>query len=187
MVVLAVKIPEKTSATGIWSNSLSSIRTQHGFTLVELVVVMVIFAIIVTMATISIGDPQAKRIKHSSNQVASLIQLAKEQAIFNSQDYALSIWESGYGFYLLDESGWVPVTGDRIFRSRELPTGLEFNLYLDDLKVILTQTDKEKPQVFITSDGEISPFRLEITDRRDWVYQIEFDEIGDFIIDVVNA
>ena len=164
-----------------------AIAKQHGFTLVEIVVVMVIFAIIVTMTTISIGDPQVKRLQQNSERVATLIQLAKEQAIFNSRDYALSIWESGYAFYILNESGWTPVSNDRIFRQRELPDGLQFNLYLDDIKVILTQEDKKKPQVFITSDGEISPFKLDITDRRDWRYQIEFDEIGDFEINAVSV
>lgn len=166
---------------------MRSVAKQNGFTLVELVVVMVIFAIIVTMATISIGDPQVKRIKQNSERVATLIQLAKEQAIFNSQDYALSVWESGYSFYILSEDGWVPVTNDRIFRTRELPDGIQFNLYLDDIKVILSQEDKKKPQVFITSDGEISPFKLDVTDRRDWRFQIEFDEIGEFEINPVNV
>ena len=166
---------------------MNSIAKQNGFTLVEIVVVMVIFAIIVTMTTISIGDPQVKRMQQNSERVATLIQLAKEQAIFNSRDYALSIWESGYAFYTLNENGWTPVSNDRIFRQRELPDGLQFNLYLDDIKVILTQEDKKKPQVFITSDGEISPFKLDITDRRDWRFQIEFDEIGEFEINAVSV
>ena len=160
---------------------------QHGFTLVELVVVMVIFAIIVTMATINIGDPQVKRMQQNSERIATLIQLAKEQAIFNSREYALSVWESGYAFYILSESGWIPVANDRIFRARDLPDGLEFVLYLDDIKVILTQEDKQEPQVFITSDGEISPFKLELTDQHDWRFQIEFDEIGDFEINPVSV
>ena len=162
-------------------------KLQHGFTLVEIVVVMVIIAIVITMTTINIGNPQVKRIKQSSNQVATLIQLAKEQAIFNSQDYAISVWDEGYAFYILGEEGWKLVANDRIFRARELPDGLKFDLHLDGLKVILAQEDKEKPQVFITSDGEISPFKLDITDQREWRYQIEFNEIGEFEINSVNV
>ena len=139
------------------------------------------------MATISIGDPQAKRMKQSSERVATLIQLAKEQAIFNSQDYALSVWESGYAFYILNDENWVAVTDDRIFRPRSLPDGLEFYLYLDGIKVILGIEDKEKPQIFITSDGEISPFKLEITDQHDLLYEITFNETGQFEISLTGA
>ncbi len=177
----------KILATGIWSKELILLGSQRGFTLIELVVVIVVLGIIVTMATINIGDPQVKRVKQSSTQFATLIQLAKEQAIFNSQDYALSVWESGYSFYSLTESGWISISNDRMFRSRDLPEGLQFNLYLDGLKVILSQQDKNKPQVFITSDGEISPFLLEITDQRDWLFQIKFDEIGEFEISPVDV
>ena len=155
---------------------------QNGFTLFEIIVVVAIIAVTLTIATVSIGNPQSKRIKQSSEQVTSLLQLAKEQAIFNSQDYALSIWESGYAFYTLNETGWVAVAGDRIFRARNLPNGLEFSLYLDELKVLLEQEDKQEPQIFITSDGEFSPFKLEITDRQEWLFTISFDETGEFEI-----
>ncbi len=160
---------------------------QHGFTLIEIVVVVAIISIALTMATISIGDPQVKRMKQSSERVAALIQLVKEQAIFNSRDYALSIWDSGYAFYSLNENGWIQVEDDRIFRPRKLPDGLEFVLHLDGLEVILERQDKKKPQIFITSDGEISPFQLEISDLDELIYQINFDESGEFELVLADA
>lgn len=155
-------------------------KTQSGFTLFEVIVVIAIISFALTIATISIGNPQVKRLKQHSQRIASLIQLASEQAIFNSQDYALSIWQSGYAFYTLTETGWLPVSGDRMFRQRNLPEELLFILYLDGVNVTLYNEDKNTPQIFITSDGEISPFQLEITDGQDWSYQINFDERGDF-------
>ncbi|MEM7304073.1 MAG: type II secretion system minor pseudopilin GspH [Pseudomonadota bacterium] len=163
------------------------VQANSGFTLFEIVIVVAIFAIMITMATISMGDPQAKRMKQNSERVATLIQLAKEQAIFNSQDYALSFWESGYAFHTLTENGWAPIDNDRIFRTRNLPDGLQFNLYLEGIKVILKNKDSNKPQIFITSDGEISPFKLEITDRYDLLYEISFNETGDFEISLADA
>ena len=149
---------------------------------------MVILAIIITMATLSIGNPQYKRISQTSQQVVGLVQIASEQAIFNAQEYGVFVWESGYTFNILTAEGWEPVPNDRIFRTRNLPDGLEFDLYLDGLKVNLDRTDQVEeredrddydPQIFITSDGEISPFRLEVTDRRDWKFSIDFNERGE--------
>lgn len=162
-------------------------KTQTGFTLFEVIVVVAIISFALTIATISIGNPQVKRMKQHSERVASLIQLVKEQAIFNSRDYAVSIWQSGYAFYTLDQAGWLLVSDDRIFRTRELPDGLELALHLDGVKVTLEREDKKKPQIFITSDGEISPFQLDVTDSQEWTYQINFDEVGDFDLVLADA
>lgn len=148
---------------------------------------MAIISFALTIATISIGDPQIKRMKQQSERIASLIQLVKEQAIFNSQDYAVSVWESGYAFYTYNESGWVLVSDDRIFRERKLSDGLEFVLYLEGVKVNLEREDKKQPQIFITSDGEVSPFLLELTDLEEWTYQINFDELGEFKLELADS
>ena len=163
------------------------VRADSGFTLFEIIIVLVIFSVMITMVTIGMGDPQVKRMKQNSERVATLIHLAKEQAIFNSQDYALSVWGSGYAFYTLADQGWVVLEDDRIFRTRTLPEGLEFNLYLEGIKVRLDNEDTNKPQIFITSDGEISPFKLEITDRYDLLYEITFNETGKFEISLADA
>ena len=49
---------------------------QRGFTLIEIVVVVVIISIVIGMTTISIGDPQAKRIKQSSTRFMLLFLLS---------------------------------------------------------------------------------------------------------------
>ena len=166
---------------------MRAIKQQSGFTLIEVIVVIAIIGFVLTIATISIGDPQVKRMKQSSERFTALIQLAKEQAIFNSQEYALSVWDSGYAFYILDENGWSLVSNDRIFRERTLPSGIEHELYLDGIKVVLSNEDKNKPQIFITSDGEVSPFQLNITDLVEWTYQINIDELGEFEIELADA
>jgi len=152
---------------------------QRGFTLIEIIVVIALISIVLTMVTVSIGDPQVKRMQEASERFIALIQLTKEQAIFNSQEYAVSIWDSGYSFYTLDKAGWILVTGDKLFRARDLSEGITHKLYLDNIKVILPGEDNKKPQIFITSDGEISPFKLDITDSESWSYKLTFNELGD--------
>jgi len=162
-------------------------KRQSGFTLIEIIVVLIIISVVLTVATISIGDPQVKRMRQTSERFTALIQLAKEQAIFNSQEYALSVWDSGYAFYTLDQQGWVLLTDDKIFRGRTLPEGVEHELFLDGIKVVLSNEDKNKPQIYITSDGEVSPFQLNITDLDKWIYKINFDELGKFDIELADA
>lgn len=173
---------------------------QTGITFIEIVIVIAIIAIMITMVTISFGDPQVKRMSQIRDQITSLVQLASEQAIFNSQDYGIAVTRSGYAFLQLSEFGWVPVNNDRIFRNRLLPEGLELDLYLDGLKVKLDRefiedtsnedeedAERRSPQIYITSDGEISPFILELTDRDDLIFRIQYNAKGEFELETIES
>ena len=69
----------------------------------------------------------------------------------------LSFWDFSYAFYTLDQQGLALLTDDRIFRERILSDGIEHELYLDGVKVVLSSKDKKKLQIYITSDNEVSP------------------------------
>ena len=52
-------------------------------------------------ATLAFGDNQAERMGRTSQQFAALIDLAKDQAIFNSQELGVLFTENSYAFYTL--------------------------------------------------------------------------------------
>ena len=64
-------------------------HSHRGFTLIELLVVIFIIGVVVAAATITLRDNQGKRIDQKSQQLAALIDLAKEQAIFNSEELGI--------------------------------------------------------------------------------------------------
>ena len=74
-------------------------ENDTGLTLIEIVIVIAIISITMAMTTISFGNPQQKQIEQHSARLNALIQLALEQAIFNGQDYALTVVTTGYAFY----------------------------------------------------------------------------------------
>ena len=167
-------------------------RGYRGFTLIELLVVIFIIGVVVAAATITLGDNQGKRLEQKSQQLAALIDLAKEQAIFNSEELGIVFTKDSYSFYQLDsenqeeKDSWVLVTNDSLLREYTLPDGLVFELYLEGIRVTYKQDKDIKPQVYILSDGSITPFHVNITDKVDHTYRLKIAENGALEFIAVN-
>lgn len=170
---------------------------SRGFTLIELLVVIFIISLVVAAASFTLGDNQADRMKQKSQQLAALIDLAKEQAIFNSQELGLLFTENSYAFYRLNTAldkekkevtVWQPIDDDRILIKRTLPDGLEYELFLEGTKVTFAASKLKEitPHVFILSDGSVSPFEINITDKIDHKLGMKFAENGEYEFAAVN-
>ena len=164
-----------------------------GFTLIELLAVLLIVGIVVSAATLAFGDNQAERMNRKSQQLAALIELAKEQAIFNSQELGILFTKDSYSFYTLTTSldkekkekfTWVPLEKDKLLNERILPDGLEYELFLEGVRVNFTASKLKDvtPHIFILSDGTVSPFELNLTDRIDHSFNMKFAENGEYEI-----
>ena len=167
------------------------VADQKGFTLIELLAVLLIIGVVVSAATLAFGDSQAERMQQKSQQLIALIDLAKEQAIFNSQELGILFTKDSYDFYRLssikdkdkkEKSVWVPLEQDRLLKKRALPDGLEYELFLEGIEVNFSASKLKDitPHVFVLSDGTISPFKLNLTDRIDHSLAIAFAENGDY-------
>jgi len=166
-------------------------QTNRGFTLIELLVVMFIIGLVIAAATITLGDNQGKRLEQKSKQLAALIDLAKEQAIFNTEELGMLFTKDAYSFYRLntenqDENIWEQIQDDKLLSDRALPDGLEFDLFLEGVKVTYSKKEIVTPQVYILSDGSVTSFRVEITDRIDHAYSLKVAENGTFEFNAVN-
>ncbi len=151
-----------------------SSRQLRGFTLLELLVVVVIAAILFTYTTLAIrGDSPADIIKKEAQRFERLVQLALEEAILRGEEYAIEIHRDGYRFLRSSEDQWQPVTDDKILRDRQLPLDMELEMELEETEIVIKLGDnaasepdeesddnnktKAEPQVFLLSSGEITP------------------------------
>ena len=152
-----------------------------GFTLLELLVVVVIVAILFTYTTLAIrGNSPEDSIQEEAQRLERLVQLALEEAILRGEEYAIEVYLDGYRFLRFTEGQWQPLTNDKILRERELPLNMELDMRLEDTEIIIDQasdpmsddktqldeaseeqTDNNKvkadPQIFLLSSGEITP------------------------------
>jgi general secretion pathway protein H len=157
-------------------------RPRNGFTLIEVLVVIIIVGIISAVVLLSLGIVGDDRgLQTEARRMSSLIELATDEAIMQGRDFGLEFTQTGYRFVeydpLLDE--WHEVVGDDMMRRRQLEEGMELELVLEDRVVELyeapAETDREEedsprsdmtddylPHVLILSSGDVTPFNLAI-------------------------
>lgn len=146
---------------------VSAARRATGFTLLELMVVMVLIGIIFSFATLSMrGDDVSELMKQESQRMETLINLASDEAVIRGEELALRFRDHGYEFLLLGNDGWQTVN-DGLLKDYAMPADIELRLDVSgDLPVLTRQEDEEKdraespPQVFILSSGEVTPFSV---------------------------
>lgn len=166
-------------------------RRERGFTLLELLVVLVLIGIILSFVTLSTGGTGPReRMRQEAARLEQLTRLLREEAILQTQELALEKTDTGYRFARLvavdasesDSDGtdalstpaaeapqtpqwkWVPIEDDTLFRARELDSDIELRLTLEGTSP--RQDSKSEPQrVYFSPSGEITPFELELSDR----------------------
>jgi general secretion pathway protein H len=153
--------------------------TRGGFTLIEVLVVVVIIGIVSAMLLISFNLLGTDRnLKDQATRFASLLELALDEATLQGREFGLELMRGGYRFVEFDPilEQWNEVIGDDLLRPRELEEDLEFELVIEDRRITLddeaadTTVDKENdkrdmtedyaPHVLIMSSGDTSPFEL---------------------------
>jgi general secretion pathway protein H len=138
-----------------------------GFSLLELLVVIVIIGILVSVATININSDDNRSKKHAE-RLAALMQLASDESMMHGQEMGLRFYRGQYEFSVLDPNRgiWDVMTDDDMFRPRNLEEDLQLELLIEDQEIVLdspASEDREEeylPQIFILSSGEVTPYTV---------------------------
>jgi len=143
-------------------------QRSSGFTLIEIMVVMVVVGMLVALATFTMGGNSLRRdLDNEVQKLFLLMQTASEQAVLNNTEFGLILDEEQYRFLAYDEQSgtWKPPR-ERLFRQRTLPEWLVVTEYIEsDAPRLPSGDDKEspRPDVVLFSSGETTPFELEFT------------------------
>ena len=154
-------------------------RSERGFTLIELMVVIVIISIMLGYLVISIGgSTQDKSLQDEAKRITALIKLASEQSLLQSIEIGLLIDDNLYMFLSKNEQSWASLPENN-FRSRKLPDNVQMEFVSIDNAPPPEETEELMPQVLLLSSGEMTPFELEIRDDDiDYYFTLSGSAIG---------
>jgi len=158
-----------TSATGRWN---SRTLAQRGFTLIEILVVMLIIGIMITATVLSTGIAHGDReLEKERDRIIGLTDYMREQASLQSREFGIRCFAGGYEFLVynrdpnnMDAGLWQRIEDDPLMRLRHLPKGLDIELAVDGRKIKLpaeeVKDDELAPQVLLFSSGDLNLFEL---------------------------
>jgi general secretion pathway protein H len=144
--------------------------SQSGFSLLEIMVVIVIIGIMISLATLSIGTATDDGVDEHSRRFEALLELALEEASIQGIEIGLRFYQHGYEFSArvpaVDKDGlpiwvWEPLDKDRLLKPRDMGENIALDLELEDKEILLEyERDTEDtyvPQIFVFSSGDVSP------------------------------
>jgi general secretion pathway protein H len=93
-------------------------RAARGFTLVEIMVVLVIIGITLGMVSINAIPSPRQNLQGEASRIALLLQLARDEAIVRNRLVAFEADSEHYRFLVRTETGWEAITKDDLLRER---------------------------------------------------------------------
>lgn len=154
------------------NHTARSQRPAAGFTLIELMVVVVIIGVVIAATLLSLGGTgRDSQLEQERDRLAGLIEYVRERAALQTVEYGLRCETGDYRFAMYDSrtGKWLEDPLDETLRARTLPAGLELALSIEDRPVVLpARTDAKRhdapkdltPQVMLYSSGELTSFKL---------------------------
>ncbi|SHH40053.1 type II secretion system minor pseudopilin GspH [Massilia sp. CF038] len=150
---------------------------MRGFTLIEIMVVMVIIGITLGMVSINAIPSPRQNLQAEASRIALLLQLARDEAIVRNRLVAFEADSEHYRFLVRNEQTWDPVTKDDLLRERPFKSS-PVNLLIDPasagtgnpMRITFGREPVDKPFVLTMTSGDAS-------------VAIRADGIGHFVVE----
>ena len=193
-------MPEPIRPSRLPRQPLSNPTPARGFTLIEVLVVLLIIGVLATLVSLSVsGRAVDDRMEAETRRLERLMQLAADEAQAKGLELGFRITDEGLEFLSPNNggSGWA-VVQEGLFRPREIPPPMQLELHIDGRRqkpvqtsddeastsvrgLDLDQSERIEPQVLILSSGEVTPFTLDVVlPENPAFYRVEGNALGQF-------
>jgi general secretion pathway protein H len=150
---------------------------SRGFTLLELLIVMVIAGITLGMVSFNAVPSERQVLQNDAQRIALLLQLARDEAIVRNRPIAFEAYADRYRFLLRDENTWQVLAQDDVLHEREFkrsPVTLSISPpsagEAMPLRIVFGREPVDKPFALTLSIGDV-------------YIAIRADGIGHFVVE----
>lgn len=149
----------------------------RGFTLLELMIVIVLIGVLLGMVSLATGGSPVRQVRQEADVMVQVIHQVRQRAVFEGQEYGLRLSSEGYRVMRLAIRGWEPVTP-----LSRWPASVTPRLSQDGYLISLG-ADEGAPQLLMLSSDETSVFKLTFfSSNRVWL-SLSGDGFGEVVVD----
>jgi general secretion pathway protein H len=148
-------------------------KQQSGFTLLELLVVMVIMGIMLGAISFTVGQSTHQQLRSEAERIALLLDLVREEAIVRNRPTMFEADEQSYQFKVRNEMKWELINDVDTLRKRD------FVMAPVKLELIPNDHFQQKTTIVFGKEPVHRPFELILRIADDQV-RIRADGVGHF-------
>lgn len=142
-------------------------RKQAGYTLIEILVVMVIISIVGSVALLTMSHNRNTRYRDFTSALTTTLNFAEQQSLLTSNLIGLMMTSNGFQFYTYHSthdasSPWQVITTGPL-QPRIFPSHTYVKLAIQGVPVTLAEDfSHPAPQIVFSTNGDVTPFTLSI-------------------------
>ena len=159
-----------TSATGC----PEIVKRGHGFTLLEILVVMAVVVVVLGVAVVNLDDSGAHATLNEAEHLATILEAARDDATYSGKEVAFSTDGSGYQFWIGDDKR-------NKWRSLADSSHLASGRLSHDIRIIAQHVNGREQhlgeRLVFAADGVSEPFVLQLQGGKTYA-RITSDVLG---------
>ena len=145
-------------------------RAARGFTLIEMLVVIVLAGIVVAMVTISAAPNPHRELRQQAEQLSQLFIAAQDEAFLTGRPVLWEVDEQGFRFSIRKDESW-EVPANELLRSRPWSVPI----------TRVTVEGDRSPRLLFTREVMSTPVKL-ILQRDATAVIVQADVLGRFVV-----
>ncbi|MFC4238686.1 type II secretion system minor pseudopilin GspH [Marinobacter oulmenensis] len=143
-------------------------NAEQGFTLIEILIVLVLVSSLVSVAVFSMaGSLGQRKLDQFAHDLHLQMETAREYAVFENEEIGLRIQDGRFEFLKLsrEAESWEPAT-DRRLRDQSAPESIKvLHERRAGLPLLTDEDSGHRPDVIFLSSGEVTGFTLTLSDE----------------------